>query len=457
MCALASISYADASGRNYLVDDGFSYKWADQASVLVLSELMSPTENTLVSLINLTLFWYCQGHWKRSFVLGLNCIGVIRVLGLEDLVSNNEASLTAEISRRRLWGALILSITSGRDDVLTMTGPVMQALPLPCDDDAFARGEVSLPLLTMTDNGRSPSFFAEFIRIFNLWQAVHMFVQDTKLHGDDKSTKMQSLDARLHEWNRNLPSRFLLTPSNIGSASSVIVAQIVLLHIHFHQCLCVLHSSVVPLFTFGAASDVQPHFQSVSAQLCFDHANQISSTFELALDWCTSHAYGFVGYAAYCATAIQLPFLQCSDETISLRALANIAVNNRVIHGVAKRWRFVAGLEKHIKVLRQYHESYGSTLADRPVGLPSSQLNESNGSFTRTRASILTHNDLIFSTKSLPDDDNDSQHLNVDKELEEWLQNQAMFTQHFGDSDYMQCGLLLEPFYLLDDLNVFPS
>lgn len=169
ICALASISYVDASGRNYLVDDGFSYTWADQASLLVLSEQMSPSENTLVSLINLTLFWYCQGHWKRSFVLGLNCIGVIRVLGLEDLVSNNETSLTAEISRRRLWGALILSITSGRDDILTMTGPVMQALPLPCDDDAFAKGEVSLPLLTMRDNGRSPSFFAEFIRIFNIW------------------------------------------------------------------------------------------------------------------------------------------------------------------------------------------------------------------------------------------------------------------------------------------------
>lgn len=182
--------------------------------------------------------------------------------------------------------------------------------------------------------------------------SVREFVGN-RLGGHDTSMKVQSLDTKLHEWFQHLPSRFALTATNIKNLPPEATSQIVLLHMHFHLCLCVLHSSVVPLLTFGAASDVEPHFQSASAQICLDHANQITNTFEVALPWCTSHAYGFVGYAAYCATAIQLPFLRCSNQEISLRALTNIRINSQVLHGVGKRWKFVAGLvSQTILVLR---------------------------------------------------------------------------------------------------------
>lgn len=49
-----------------------------------------------------------------------------------------------------------------------MTKVAVEKLSLPCNDDAFDRGEVSEPI-TLADDRRSASFFAEFLRLTNIW------------------------------------------------------------------------------------------------------------------------------------------------------------------------------------------------------------------------------------------------------------------------------------------------
>ncbi|KAH8703400.1 hypothetical protein BGW36DRAFT_354822 [Talaromyces proteolyticus] len=443
------------------MQDGFSQQWAEEAGRLVLAEIGSPTEDTFVSLIHLTMFWYCQGKWRRAYMFGCNSICAARLLDLFDSAHTNRADLSAEISRRRFWAAYIICHTSSRSDLFDVPRASIEQLGLPCNEDDFALGNLPEQLVALNDRVRIPSFYAEMIRLGDLWRLVRLLVRDTGLSADEKTVNIQNLDMELHQWRQHLPNRFVLTPTSVETSSPAVLSHLLLLNIVFHQCLCVLHSSIVPLFTFGPGGETLPHVQSSSAQTCFDHANQMTTIFEIALPWCTSHAPGFVGYAAYCASAIQLPFLWCNNPEVSMRAFANIRVNAKVLNGIGKRWKFVAGLEKHAQTLRQYHENRGSELADKPVGLAISQLNECICIFARTRTSLLGHNDIVYASGCIPDCGKIDA-LEVNNDVEEWLQNQTSSVQISGSAEYPQSqqslsDMLLEPYYLSDDFNILLS
>lgn len=90
--------------------------------------------------------------------------------------------------------------------------------------------------------------------------------------------------------------------------------KLLLLQVIYNQCLCSLHSSIVPLFSWSHCEGVFAHEQQLSAQTAFEHANSVSKLQHapLELDWNARRMPSFVGYAAYSACAIQAPFLWCS-------------------------------------------------------------------------------------------------------------------------------------------------
>lgn len=49
----------------------------------------------------------------------------------------------------------------------------------------------------------------------------------------------------------------------------------------------------------------------------------------------------YLGYAAYCSLAIQIPFLSCSNPVIRERAQQNAETNMRVIRGLGRCWKFM--------------------------------------------------------------------------------------------------------------------
>lgn len=51
-----------------MVESGFSHEWAERAGELVSREILDPHEDNIVTFINLALFWYGQGEWRRSLV-----------------------------------------------------------------------------------------------------------------------------------------------------------------------------------------------------------------------------------------------------------------------------------------------------------------------------------------------------------------------------------------------------
>lgn len=61
--------YQDESGSFTLIKPGFSNEWATRAGSLVYAELAEPREENIVTYINLALYWYSIGEWRKCFLL----------------------------------------------------------------------------------------------------------------------------------------------------------------------------------------------------------------------------------------------------------------------------------------------------------------------------------------------------------------------------------------------------
>lgn len=60
--------YLDAKNQTSLKEHGFSTQWAELAGKLAFQEVESPNEDNIVAFVNLGLFWYSQGSWRRSYI-----------------------------------------------------------------------------------------------------------------------------------------------------------------------------------------------------------------------------------------------------------------------------------------------------------------------------------------------------------------------------------------------------
>jgi len=51
-----------------LTKSGFGHEWAARAGNLVTRSLDEPEEENLVTFINLALYWYTEGEWRKCFI-----------------------------------------------------------------------------------------------------------------------------------------------------------------------------------------------------------------------------------------------------------------------------------------------------------------------------------------------------------------------------------------------------
>jgi hypothetical protein len=154
---------------------------------------------------------------------------------------------------------------------------------------------------------------------------------------------LQELDSRINDWWTAMSPSLALTPASVSTAPLCVLPRLLLIHIVYHQCLCALHASIVPLYSWSVSDESCLLARQISAQLAFEHANAASELFEAALrrPWDASRIPSFVGYSAYCACAIQMPFMWCANPVVRERAYANVLVDLRMINLVGKYWKFV--------------------------------------------------------------------------------------------------------------------
>jgi hypothetical protein len=135
-----------------------------------------------------------------------------------------------------------------------------------------------------------------------------------------------------------------LAPLNVAEVPQDHLPKVLLINVVYHQSLCALHASIVPLFCWSPGDETWASARQLSAQIAFEHALAASELIEAVIT--TYPRLGampsFVAYAAYSGCAIQMPFLWCSKQAVKDRAQANVRANIQMIHAMASYWKFAA-------------------------------------------------------------------------------------------------------------------
>lgn len=158
----------------------------------------------------------------------------------------------------------------------------------------------------------------------------------------EKISDIQRLDEQISKWWSALPQHLKLAPSDIPTAEQFWLPKTLQLNIVYHQCLCALHASIVPLFCWAASDEVWALARRTSAQMAYENACAIS----MLIDATLSHypkltaMPAFVSYAAYCGCAIQIPFMWSQDLQVKGRAHLHVRANIRMIRIMATSWKF---------------------------------------------------------------------------------------------------------------------
>ncbi|KAF5530057.1 hypothetical protein FNAPI_13679 [Fusarium napiforme] len=163
----------------------------------------------------------------------------------------------------------------------------------------------------------------------------------------DLNARLQEIfrvENNISSWWNKIPLSFKLDASRISSLSREDLPKIILTNLAYHQSLCALHSSIVPLFCWSKGDKTYSSARQLSAQVAFDHAGAISSLIIAILDtgYPLSSMPIFVAYAAYSSCAIQIPFLWCSELSIRERAESNIDANVKMIQGMSSYWKLAS-------------------------------------------------------------------------------------------------------------------
>ena len=159
---------------------------------------------------------------------------------------------------------------------------------------------------------------------------------------NEKISAIHSLDEKLSAWWNKLPATFRLTPESVSSIAKDILPKVFLMNIVYHQSLCALHASIVPLFCWSNCDTSWCFSRQMSAQRAFEHAGAASRLFQTVLSFYgrLSAMPSFIGYAAYCGCAVQIPFLWCINHKVREKARENVRTNVKMLHVMANYWKF---------------------------------------------------------------------------------------------------------------------
>ena len=68
-----------------------------------------------------------------------------------------------------------------------------------------------------------------------------------------------------------------LTSSNVAALPQDVLPKVLLMNIVYHQSLCTIHASIVPLFSWGVGDSNWASARQLSAQVAFEHACEAST------------------------------------------------------------------------------------------------------------------------------------------------------------------------------------
>ncbi|KAI1742408.1 hypothetical protein F4680DRAFT_463892, partial [Xylaria scruposa] len=392
VCAWGAKFYEDAGGLPVLKDQGFMLEWAQSAGKLAFQEIEDLTRGNIVTYMNLALFWHSQGKWTRAYLYKGHAFLLLDLLGLGPKSLFTQNSLQSEIRRRHFWACYIMHChTSEKGAQFKLEGET-STLPLPWPDEDFDTGIARHPQVSLDSEERHGSIYAEFIKATAIWYAVVSLLKSPEKDLQVRVPAILALDQRLQKWWQTLPSQLKLTPSNVNSIPPTTLTRILHINTLYHNSLCALHASLVPIFCCSPG-DGWSTTRQLSAQIAFEHAEEMSSLIAAILETTsrTSSIPMFTGYSAYCGCAIQIPFMWSTNPTFRERIRANVKANSKLLQLMTVDWKFASILSTYIHYLYTLHSKHEIVLEDEPKNIDRDKLIYFNEAASNTNSSIFEY------------------------------------------------------------------
>ncbi|KAF4339116.1 hypothetical protein FBEOM_6934 [Fusarium beomiforme] len=398
ICAWGANFYRDESGKATLKEQGLMKKWAKTAGALVFQDAEELSDDNLVTFCNLSLFWHSQGSWRISYLHKGNACQLLHINGTGP---KNSSSLEAELRRRRFWACYLFHCFSCEKLFRFEAIADLENLPLPWPEEEFAVGISTSSVATISNGVNSGSIFAELIRSLTLWASVVSVVRSE----GDLNSRLQEIfrvENNISAWWQSVPNIFKLDSSNISTMPRKDLPKMILTNLVYHQSLCALHSSIVPLFCWSNGDKTYSSARQLSAQVAFEHAGAISNLVAavLATGAPLSSMPIFVAYAAYSSCAIQIPFLWCSNPPIRERAQANIDSNVKIIQGMSGYWKLASLLQLYIRCLHDVHKRRPPKISGEPKYMDNSVLVDFEVDASVAKSSILQFAGMLRSDEN---------------------------------------------------------
>lgn len=186
--------------------------------------------------------------------------------------------------------------------------------------------------------------------IFTRSRAVQLIQSPQTSLTSERVAEIHALDEKVSLWWRNLSSNFKLTPDYLKTLPVNDLPRVLLTNLVYHQTLCVLHASIVPLFCWSPGDEGWSSARLFSAQVAYEHACSVSALIDATISSYPrlSAMPTFVAYAAYGGCAILIPFMWCSNPLVRRQAQKDVETNIRMIHLMAEYWKFASLLVKHL-------------------------------------------------------------------------------------------------------------
>lgn len=186
--------------------------------------------------------------------------------------------------------------------------------------------------------------------------SVFFLIKSPESNIRERMMGIYAVDDDISRWWSELRLDFKLTAtaSNISKVPKDQLPNILLINLVYHQSLCALHASVIPLFSWSTGDNSWSSARQSSAQVTYEHACTASALIDTVLSTYTrlSAMHTFVAYAAYSGCAIQIPFMWCLNSEVRERAIANVRANTKMIRAIGQYWKFAALLVMRLTVPR---------------------------------------------------------------------------------------------------------
>ncbi|KAK5686531.1 hypothetical protein LTS10_002651 [Elasticomyces elasticus] len=280
----------------------------------------------------------------------------------------------------------------------------MEKLPLPWPEAEFEAGYSTSVSVTLASDRGNGGVFAEVIRILTLWSSVTSCIKTTGASLATKLPAMYALHEKLSSWWQNLPINMRFASTNVAMVPKKMLPNILLMNVVYHQSLCALHASIVPLFCWGKAAKGDEGWsiaRQMSAQIAYEHACTISELLAAVRSISNDHSAmpSFICYGAYSGCAIQIPFLWSSKQSVRERAWINVKTNMNIISNMATFWKYAALLKVYLHCLYNGHKDYPTILDDEPKGVDVMALTCFNMKVPHVQASILDFISILRSNE----------------------------------------------------------